>query len=259
MTRPLALVTGASGGIGEAFARELAGRGYDLVLAARSADKLQSLAEELRGQGAGAHVFPADLGAADGPKTLIDAVHGAGLTVDLLVNNAGFGDLEPFDRADPGKLTDMINLNVRALTALSHAVTPGLVARGHGGIINIASTAAFLPGPGMATYYATKAFVLSLSEALHVEMKPKGVTVTAVCPGPTWSGFQEKADMEGSKLLKASRMMTPKDVARIGMDGFERKKRVVVTGVSNKITIAIAKLTPKTLLMKAVSGLQEKP
>ena len=189
----------------------------------------------------------------------MQALHEAGLTVDLLVNNAGFGDLEPSDRADAGKLTEMINLNVRALTELSHAVTPGLIERGSGGIINIASTAAFLPGPGMATYYATKAFVLSLSEALHVEMKPKGVTVTAVCPGPTWSGFQEKADMEGSKLLKASRMMTPDAVARIGMDGYEKKKRVVVTGVSNKITIAIAKLTPKSMLMSAVSGLQEKP
>lgn len=259
MTRPLALVTGASGGIGEAFARELAKRGGDLALAARSADKLEALAGELRTAGAEAHVFPADLGAPDGPAKLMDAVHEAGLTVDLLVNNAGFGDLEPFDRADAGKLTDMINLNVRALTELSHAVTPGLIERGRGGIINIASTAAFLPGPGMATYYATKAFVLSLSEALHVEMKPKGVTVTAVCPGPTWSGFQDAADMQGSKLLQASRMMTPDDVARIGMDGFEKKKRVVVTGVSNKITIAIAKLTPKSLLMKAVSGLQEKP
>ena len=259
MTRPLALVTGASGGIGEAFARELAKRGYDLALAARSADKLEALAGELRSAGAEAHVVPADLGASDGPAKLMQALHEAGLTVDLLVNNAGFGDLEPFDRADAGKLTEMINLNVRALTELSHAVTPGLIERGSGGIINIASTAAFLPGPGMATYYATKAFVLSLSEALHVEMKPKGVTVTAVCPGPTWSGFQEKADMEGSKLLKASRMMTPKAVARIGMDGYEKKKRVVVTGVSNKITIAIAKLTPKSMLMSAVSGLQEKP
>jgi len=259
MTRKLALVTGASGGIGEAFARELARRGYDLALSARSAGKLETLAGELRSDGAAAHVFPADLGAADGPAKLMQALHEAGLTVDLLVNNAGFGDLEPFDRADAGKLTEMINLNVRALTELSHAVTPGLIERGRGGIINIASTAAFLPGPGMATYYATKAFVLSLSEALHVEMKPKGVTVTAVCPGPTWSGFQEKADMEGSKLLKASRMMTPDAVARIGMDGYEKKKRVVVTGVSNKITIAIAKLTPKSMLMSAVSGLQEKP
>lgn len=259
MSRPLALVTGASGGIGEAFARELAKRGYDLALAARSVDKLEALAGDLRTAGAETHVFPADLGAADGPAMLMDAVHESGLTVDLLVNNAGFGDLEPFDRADAGKLTEMINLNVRALTELSHAVTPGLIERGRGGIINIASTAAFLPGPGMATYYATKAFVLSLSEALHVEMKPKGVTVTAVCPGPTWSGFQEKADMEGSKLLKASRMMTPDDVARIGMDGYEKRKRVVVTGVSNKITIAIAKLTPKSMLMNMVSGLQEKP
>lgn len=259
MTRKLALVTGASGGIGEAFARELARRGYDLALAARSVEKLEALAAELRGQGVEAQVLPADLGTADGPVKLMQAVHEAGLAVDLLVNNAGFGDLEPFDRADAGKLTEMIDLNVRALTGLSHAVTPGLIERGRGGIINIASTAAFLPGPGMATYYATKAFVLSLSEALHVEMKPKGVTVTAVCPGPTWSGFQEKADMEGSKLLKASRMMTPDAVARIGMDGYENKKRVVVTGVSNKITIAIAKLTPKSMLMSAVSGLQEKP
>lgn len=259
MTRKLALVTGASGGIGEAFARELAKRGYDLALAARSVEKLETLATELRGQGVEAQAFPVDLGAADGPSKLMQALHEAGLTVDLLVNNAGFGDLEPFDRADAGKLTEMINLNVRALTELSHAVTPGLIERGQGGIINIASTAAFLPGPGMATYYATKAFVLSLSEALHVEMKPKGVTVTAVCPGPTWSGFQDKADMEGSKLLKVSRMMTPDDVARIGMDGYEKKKRVVVTGVSNKITIAIAKLTPKSMLMNAVSGLQEKP
>lgn len=259
MSRKLALVTGASGGIGEAFARELAKRGYDLGLAARSVEKLETLATELRGQGVEAHVFPADLSAADGPSKLMQAVHEAGLRVDLLVNNAGFGDLEPFDRADAPKLTEMIDLNVGALTGLSRAVTPGLIERGRGGIINIASTAAFLPGPGMATYYATKAFVLSLSEALHVEMEPKGITVTAVCPGPTWSGFQEKADMEGSKLLKASRMMTPDAVARIGMDGYEKKKRVVVTGVSNKITIAIAKLTPKSILMKAISGLQEKP
>lgn len=259
MSRKLALVTGASGGIGEAFARELAKRGYDLGLAARSAGKLETLAGELRSEGAAAHVFPSDLGAADGPPKLMQALHDAGLTVDLLVNNAGFGDLEPFDRADAGKLTEMIDLNVRALTELSHAVTPGLIERGGGGIINIASTAAFLPGPGMATYYATKAFVLSLSEALHVEMKPKGVTVTAVCPGPTWSGFQEKADMEESKLLKASRMMTPEAVARIGMDGYEKKKRVVVTGVSNKVMIALVKVSPKSLLMKMVSGLQEKP
>lgn len=259
MTRPLALVTGASGGIGEAFARELAERGYDLALAARSAEKLDALADELRVSGAQAHVFPADLGAADGPSKLMQAVASAGLSVDLLVNNAGYGDLEPFAASDAGKLMGMIGLNVRALTELSRAVVPGLVERGRGGIINIASTAAFGPGPGMATYYATKAFVLSLSEALHTELKPKGVTVTAVCPGPTWTGFQEAADMEGSMLLKVSRVMEPRPVARIGLDGFERGKRVVVTGLSNKLMVAMLKLTPRPVFLRLVSGLQEKP
>jgi short-subunit dehydrogenase len=187
-----ALVTGASSGIGLEIARLLA-KDYDLVLAARSADKLEQLASEL----GNARVVAVDLIDPDGSRKLIAEVP----TVDVLVNNAGFAEYGPFAEANEQRLEDMIELNITALTRLSRAYLPGMLERGRGKIMNVASTASFQPGPLMAVYYATKAYVLSFSEALAEETRGSGVTVTALCPGPTTTNFQATANMEKSRLV----------------------------------------------------------
>lgn len=253
--RPLALVTGASSGIGAALALELAINGYDLALAARSAGALETVAEDCRALGAAAHVFPADLCAPDGPAKLMAALSAQGLQIELLVNNAGFGDLAPFRDAPPGKLLVMVDLNIRALTALCHAALPGLIARGRGGILNVASTAGFQPGPGMAVYYASKAYVLSLSEALHHELKPHGLTVTALCPGPVQTGFQAAAGMEGAGLMKLP-LVSAAEAARVGVKGFLRRKRIAVPGWPYKLLAVTRGISPRWLTFLILDRLQ---
>ncbi len=259
MSAPLALVTGASGGIGEALAFEFARHGYDLALVARSTERLSEVAARLAAEGAKAHVIAVDLAVPEGPATLLQALDDLHLTVDVLVNNAGFGDMNPVAQADCAKLTAMVDLNVRTLTALTCALLPGMVERRRGGILNVASTAAYMPGPNMAVYYASKAYVLSFTEALYAELKGTGVHASTLCPGPVRSGFQDAAAMRGSLLLKLSPMMTPPAVARAGYRAFAAGKREVVPGLTNKLMAASGRFSPKRLTMALVKRLQTQP
>jgi short-subunit dehydrogenase len=242
-----ALVTGASGGIGLEIARVLAGE-HDLVLVARSAERLAAVGAEL----GGARVFAADLADPDSVARLVSEVP----EVDVLVNNAGVGDFAPFATADPEKLDALIALNIGALTRLSRAYLPGMLARKQGRILNVASTAAFQPGPLMAVYYATKAYVLSLSEALAEETRGSGVTVTALCPGPTESGFQAGAAMEGSRLVRGRKLPTAASVAEFGVAAMRRGDAVAVPGLMNKVFASSIRLTPRPIVRRVVHRLQ---
>jgi len=226
---PSALITGASSGIGLEIARVLS-QDHDVTIAARSADKLEALAQKI----GGARVVAVDLSDAAGPRTLVAELP----AVDVLVNNAGFGDWGAFADAAETTLDEMIELNVGALTRLARAYLPGMLERGSGRIMNVASTAAFQPGPLMAVYYATKAYVLSFSEALAEETRGSGVTVTALCPGPTASGFQAGAAMEDSRLVKGRKLPTSAEVAAYGVKAMNRGDVVAVPGFMNKAMAA---------------------
>lgn len=244
----LALITGASGGIGMEIARVLA-PDHDLVLVARSAAKLDALAEEL----GGARVVTADLADPAGVAGVAAEVPAA----DVLVNNAGAGDFGPFAEADPDKTLRMIQLNVTSLTALARHYLPGMLERRQGRILNVASTASFQPGPLMAVYYATKAYVLSLSEALAEEVRGTGVTVTALCPGPTASGFQAAAEMELSPLVANRQLPTAAEVARYGVKAMERGDVVAVPGLLNKAMAVSVRFTPRPVTRRIVRKMQE--
>ncbi len=259
MSAPLALVTGASGGIGAALAFQFARHGYDIALSARSVDALSDVAAKLAGKGAKTHVIPADLGVPGGAMELLKGLQDLHLEVDVLVNNAGFGDMDPVAQAECSKLVSMVDLNVRTLTELTCALLPAMVERRRGGVLNVASTAAYMAGPNMAVYYASKAYVLSFTRALHGELKGSGVNATALCPGPVKSGFQDAAAMKGSLLLKLSPMMSAKKVAKAGYKAFARSKREVVPGLSNKLMAVSPRFTPTNLTMALVKRLQTQP
>jgi short-subunit dehydrogenase len=250
------LITGASAGLGADFARALAKKPVTLILTARRADRLTTLARELeRRPGIEVHVIPADLGQAEGVKTLIDGVRDRGLSVDTLINNAGFGALGDFADSDLATQMGMIDLNIRALVTLTHALLPPMLARGRGGVLNVASTAAFQPGPYMAIYYASKAFVLHFSEALHEEVKGRGVTVTALCPGPTRTEFADVAGMAETPLFERF-AGTSEQVVRDGLAALERGQAVMVSGLLNRLTAASARIAPRGVLRRAVGRLQ---
>lgn len=249
--KPLVLVTGASSGIGEALARRIARDGHPLVLVARRRDRLEALAADLP---VAARIVPLDLADPSAGERLAEAL--ADRPPDVLVNNAGFGDLGLFAEARGEKQTGMVDLNVRALVDLSHRFLPGMLARGRGGVLNVSSTAAFQPGPGMAVYYASKAFVLSFSEALWEEVRGSGVTVSALCPGPTRSEFGEVSGMAKSRIFRMAHRMTAEEVADQGWRGFLAGRRVVVTGLQNKTTAASARFVPRKVLLPFVRRLQ---
>ncbi len=255
MSRPVALVTGASAGIGVEFAKQLAGRGYDLVLVARRRDRLDALAAEVSAasSGASAHVIVADLEKPEAVGAIVEATQRAGLTVDLLVNNAGFGLHGSFADADQAKMAGMISLNVNALVALTGAFVPGMVARKRGGIINLASTAAFQPLPGMAVYGATKAFVLSFSEALHEEVRRSGVRVVALCPGATATEFFGIAGEKAAVGTKRS----VRDVVRTGLDALERNRAVAIDGLANRALAKSVRLMPRSLILRVSARLMQ--
>lgn len=250
-----ALVTGASAGIGRELARLLARDGYHLVLAARDELRLQELAAELRSRwGAASIVIPCDLGAPDGASTLMTRVAAAGLDVDVLVNNAGVGAAGAFSEVPLPRQLALLQLNVVSLTELAHRCLPAMLARRRGRILNVASTAAFQPGPFLATYYASKAYVLSLSEALAEETRGSGVTVTALCPGPTRTEFFARASMRESTLARRA-VMDAATVAAAGYAGMRRGERVVVPGLANRALGAVVRLSPRGLVTRVVARL----
>lgn len=260
--KPLALITGASGGIGEAIADELAKRGYDLVLLARSKGLLDNVARRLSDQhGVGAETLELDLAAPGAVARVSAALDGR--VPHILVNNAGYGLTGAFAGQDRAKQLGMIDLNVHALTALTHAmVTPMLEAARkpsthRRGIINIASTASFQPGPLMAVYYATKAYVLSFSEALNYELRGTGLTCLAICPGPTLTRFQETAEFSGQVLLKLMPVMSAGQVAERGMKAFFKGKAVIIPGFFNWLMARFAPITPRFVLLPMVAFMQK--
>lgn len=255
--RPVALITGASSGIGREIARIAAGRGHDLVLVARSEDELVRLAGELAAEhGAEAWVVPVDLSLREGPSTLVEAVDRRGLAVDVLVNAAGFGLYGEFLETDVDVERGMIDLNVGAVTELTKAFARRMAARGSGRIMNVASTAAFQPGPRMAVYYATKAYVLSLSAALAEELEGTGVTVTCLAPGPTETGFQDTARAGASRVFADATTMDAPTVARKGWEAMEKGRAVHVPGAWNRIGATAAGFVPRRLAARIVGWLQ---
>src|SRR5215218_9022754 len=253
-----ALVTGASGGIGEELARLFAADGHDLVLVARSRDKLARLSEELGGRhGVTARVLASDLARPESPREIFEELGAGGVTVDALVNNAGFGSYGLFAETDVRSELDLLQVNVVALTHLSKLFLPAMIARRRGYLMNVASTAAFQPGPLMAVYYASKAYVLSFSEALSNECEGTGVVVSALCPGPTETGFVAAAKMEKSKLFERA-VMDARTVAEAGYRGLLAGRAVVVPGFRNNLLARSIGLFPRNLVTKVVRGIQEK-
>jgi uncharacterized protein len=256
-TGQTALVTGASGGIGLDLAECFARDGYDLVLTARSGDALAQAAERLaRQHGVSATSIALDLGTTGGGKRLAEQVAERGLTVDVLVNNAGYGHAGALTSSDLDTQLGMIDLNDRALVELTYLFWDGMLARKRGGILNVASTASFQPGPLMAVYYASKAFVLSFSEALWEEARGTGVHVSCLCPGPTASKFRERAGTGKTRLAQVSTVMPSMDVAEQGYRGFASNKRVVVTGARNAAIAWLAPLMPREMLLRMVRNIQ---
>ena len=253
-----ALVTGASGGIGEELARLFAADGHSVVLVARSRDKLERLAGELAERhGVSARVMASDLARAEAPRELFDELRGAGVHVDALVNNAGFGSYGLFAETDLRSELDLLQVNVVALTHLTKLFLPAMQARRRGYVMNVASTAAFQPGPLMAVYYASKAYVLSFSEALANECGGTGVVVSALCPGPTETGFVAAAGMGESKLFERG-AMSARAVAESGYRGMLAGKAVVIPGFRNNLLARTVGFMPRGLVTKVVRGIQEK-
>jgi uncharacterized protein len=257
MTRPLALVTGASSGIGKEIARVLAAD-HDLILTARRRDELDALAAELRQQNATCLVVPADLADPAAPRALFDAVSADGRPLDVLVNNAGFGDTGFFAAADLPKLLRMVQVNCTALTELTHLFLPGMTDRKQGRVLNVGSVAGFQPGPLMAVYYATKAYVNSLSQALSNELAGTGVTATCLCPGPTKTEFAAAAGRAEKKSFSVAQRLTARDVAEAGVAGMKRGRVLVIPGFGNKLLIAAERLAPRGAVVRAVRWMQQK-
>ncbi len=249
--RPRALITGASGGIGETFARKLARRGYDLVLVGRRRDQLERLAEELSSaDGISAEVEVADLAGEAGVAAVQERLRSE--EIALLVNNAGFGTRGGFADLPLEREIEELDVNVRALVRLTHAALGPMLQRGGGAVINVGSTGAFQPVPNMATYAATKAFVLHFSEALHEEVKRKGVTVTCLCPGPVKTGFQETAGVDSDRIPSIGWTDVNK-VVETALRAVTSRRAVAVPGLLNSVTAASVRFMPR-FLVRRIAG-----
>lgn len=246
------LITGASEGIGKEIARCAARDGCNLILSARSEGKLEALATELRATGVEAHVIPTDLNDPDCATELWTKATAIG-SIETLVNNAGLGINGPFQATDLAREEASMQVNMIALTQLMKLGVQHMAANGSGKILNVASTAAFMPGPHMAVYHATKSYVLSLSEAVARELTNSGITITALCPGATKTEFFDGADMHDVRLLKLGLMMSAQDVAQAGWDGLQRGKRIVIPGLINKIFAVLPRFVPRGLLTLVVA------
>ncbi|MCW3846997.1 SDR family oxidoreductase [Sphingomonas sp. LB-2] len=252
-----ALVTGASAGLGTGFARALAAEGHDLILTARRTDRLEELAAELRAaHGVTVTTIAADLADPGGAAGLIAEIGKRGLAVNTLINNAGFGANGAVAEVSRDTLIGMIDVNCRSLVELCHAVVPGMIQMRSGGILNIASTAAFQPGPFMAVYYASKAFVLSFTEALHEEVRGHGVHVAALCPGPTRTEFFDVAGAREDFLLRRL-ASDPDAVIRDGLNALKANRAVKVSGLRNAVMAGSVRFTPRWLIRRMIAGIQK--
>lgn len=254
-----ALITGASSGIGKEFARYHAAQGGDVIITARREASLTALKTELETtHGITAHVIATDLGAPEGASSLYQAVKDKGLTVDILINNAGFGGHGLHVERDLAEEQAMIDLNVKALVTLTHAFAGEMVARGQGKVLNVASTAAMIPGPLQAIYFATKAFVMSYSQALDQEMRAKGVTVSSLNPGYVHTEFAASANLEGTDLVK-QKGATPEAVAKIGYDGMMKGKLIIINEPQLSFMLNwVTPLLPRRAVLKMVAKMQSK-
>lgn len=255
--RPITVITGASAGIGVALAREFARHGHELALVARRRDRLEALADEIAATGQPRPlVIAADLMQAGAAQQIAEALQAAGAEPQYVVNNAGFGLVGIAATLDRAEQLSMIDLNMRALTELSLAFVDA-IARQRGGLLNVGSIAGFLPGPGSAVYYASKAYVLSFSEALHSELRTRGVTVTVLCPGPVPTEFAARAGVTG-ELAPGLLTQTAEQVAKAGYRGLMRGQRTVVPGLANNIVLLAVRFLPRRIVLRLVGSRQSK-
>lgn len=258
MLNPTALITGASNGIGLELAYEHANNGGNLILVARNSKKLEEIKLNIETKfNVKVNIISKDLSVKNAALEVYNEVKNLNLQVDYLINNAGFGDFGMFVSTNWNKEEEMINLNITALTQFSKLFIKDMVARKNGKILNLASTAAFQPGPTMAVYFATKAYVLSFSEAVANEVKEFGVTVTALCPGPTESGFQTAASMDNAKLFKDKKLPSSREVAIYGYNAMLKGKTVAIHGTLNYILANAIRLLPRNLVTKITRSVQE--
>ena len=251
-----ALITGASSGIGLELAYEYAKKHYNLILIARRRNILNDLKNNIEDKyGVQVYIFAKDLSKEKSPKDIFESVKKLNIPIDVLINNAGFGKLDEFSEMDEDLIRNMINVNITALTRLTRLFLPSMKRRRKGKIINISSVAAYFPGPFMAVYFATKAYVNSLSEALSEELKSYGIKVFAICPGPTRTGFQ---DVAGMKRLNLKGIPSAKDLAKYTIKISGTSKRVAIYGISNKINSIIARILPKKLVLFSISKVNGK-
>jgi short-subunit dehydrogenase len=256
--RQTALITGGSGGIGLEIAKVLARKGFDLVLLARNRDALEAAAGQIEGKhDVSVKVFAADLRRREAPEAIFDFLRNENTSVDALINNAGFGLGGEFAETELTRELEMIQVNIAALTHLTKLFLPAMIKRRSGHILNVASTAAFQPGPLMAVYYASKAYVLSFSEALAEELRNSGVTVTALCPGPTRTDFAEVAQVGNSRLFSAFGVADAADVAEFGVSAMLHGRRVAIPGIKNKIIAQANRFSPRALTAKVARIAQE--
>lgn len=254
-----ALITGASNGIGLELARVHASKGDDLVLTARNKSKLDELKAELEGKHQiRVYTIGKDLALPESARELYEETTRLGIRIDYLINNAGFGDFGMFAEREWDKQHQMIQLNITALTHLTRLYLQDMLQRGSGKIMNVASTAAFQPGPLMAVYYATKAYVLHFSEAVANEVRDKGVTITALCPGPTESGFQSAASMEESRLFKGKKIPSSRSVAEYGYKAMMKGQVVAIHGMMNNILAFFVRFMPRAIVVKVTRMVQSK-
>lgn len=254
------LITGASSGIGLDFAHIFAKEGYNLVLVARSADKLEHLAQEIiKNYSVDCKVIPCDLAKPNAAKEVLNKTKSLGKTIDILINNAGFGVLGNFNEINSKLQAEMIHVNITALTELTHCYLNEMLLNGGGKILNVASTAAFQPGPFMSVYYATKAYVLSFSEALANELKETNIQISVLCPGPTLTGFQATAKIDdSSKIFNSKIAADSQSVAQAGFTGLMNNDVLIIPGVVNKIGVCSVKFLPRKLVTNITRWLQEK-
>lgn len=252
MRRKTAVITGASSGIGLELARLFAADGYDLVVSARREERLRQLADELRDAcGTAVHIVPLDIAQPGAADALWQAIVAIAPEVEVLVNNAGVGDAGPFALERPEAIERMIQLNISALTSLTRHALPGMIERGHGRILNVASLAGLQPGgPGMSVYYASKSYVLAFSRGIRRELRGSGVSVTALCPGPTSTEFEETAGAQRTLLFRWTRPMAASAVALAGYRAMQRGRGVAVPGLLNKLLAAGARLSPAAIALE---------